>query len=136
VLGGVDIYFQTRPEVDPYFLILMLDPLVLWWRAWFLLRDDADAPLPSFTGSCPILHSSWGYSVAQMDLRWLQPLLEAIQGLLQWGLMALEILQTFFSCGVQPLHRQEVNEWMHLGPICPDCPFSAKLDNTGINTWI
>jgi hypothetical protein len=30
------------PEVDPYFSILMPDTPVGWWRAWFLLRNDAD----------------------------------------------------------------------------------------------
>jgi hypothetical protein len=56
VLDSVVIYVRFRPEVDPYFLILMTDPLVGWRRAWFLLRDDADASLPAFTGSHPIPH--------------------------------------------------------------------------------
>jgi hypothetical protein len=43
-----------QPEVDPFFLILMRDRLVRWRRACFLPRDDADAPLPAFTGSLPI----------------------------------------------------------------------------------
>jgi hypothetical protein len=33
VLGSVDIYVQSGPEVDPYFLILMPDPLIGWRRA-------------------------------------------------------------------------------------------------------
>jgi hypothetical protein len=33
VLGIVDIYVQSGPEVDPYFLILMPDPLIGWRRA-------------------------------------------------------------------------------------------------------
>jgi hypothetical protein len=100
------------------------------------LRDYVDAPIPAFTGSCPIPHPNWGYSVAQMDLRKLQPLVEAAQGLLQRGLMVVEILQTFFSRGVKPLHRREVNTRMLPLPSCPDCPFFAELGNIGINTQI
>jgi hypothetical protein len=44
-LGNVDIFVRFRPKVDPYFSVLMPGPLVGWRRAWFLLRDDADAPL-------------------------------------------------------------------------------------------
>jgi hypothetical protein len=53
-----------------------------------------------FTGSRPISHPNWGYGVAQTDLRRLQPLLQAIQGLLQRVLMGMEILRTCFSRGV------------------------------------
>jgi hypothetical protein len=31
----------------------MPDLLVRWRRAWFLLRDDTDAPLPTIMGSRP-----------------------------------------------------------------------------------
>jgi hypothetical protein len=55
--------------------------------------------------SHPIPHPNWGYGMAQMELRRLQPLLEAVRGLLQRGLIDVEILRTFFSYGVQPLHR-------------------------------
>jgi hypothetical protein len=82
VLGSVDIYVRSGTEVGPYFLILMPDPPVGWRRSWFLLTDDTDVPLPVFTGSRPIPHLSWGYGVAQTDLRRLQPLLEAVRGLL------------------------------------------------------
>jgi hypothetical protein len=74
--------------------------------------------------------------VRQLDLRRLQPLLEAVQGLLQKGPTGVEILQTFFSRGVQPLRRREVNAWMHPGTCCPDCPFPAELGNMGIKTRI
>jgi hypothetical protein len=53
-LGNVDILVHFRPEVDPYFSVLMLDPPIGWRRTWFLLRNDADEPLPAFTGGCPI----------------------------------------------------------------------------------
>jgi hypothetical protein len=56
-------------------------------------------------GSRPIPHPNWGYGMAQMELRRLQPLLEAVRGLLQRGLIDVEILWTFFSYGVQPIHR-------------------------------
>jgi hypothetical protein len=103
MFGPVDIYVRSGPEVDPYFLISMPDPLVGWRRAWFLLRDDADAPLPLFTGSHPVPHPNWGYGVAQTNLSRLQPLLEAVQGLLQRGLMGVEILRIIFSHGAEPL---------------------------------
>jgi hypothetical protein len=32
VLGSVDIYVQSEPKVDPYFLILMPDPSIRWRR--------------------------------------------------------------------------------------------------------
>jgi hypothetical protein len=105
-------------------------------KAWFLLRDDADVPLPAFTGSRPAPYPNRGYRVAQMDLRKLQPLLEAVRGLLQRGLTSVEILHTVLNREVQPLHQWEVDVQMHLGPCCPDCPFSTELGITGINTWI
>jgi hypothetical protein len=104
-LGNMDILVRSGPEVDHYFSIPTPDPPVGWWRAWFLLRNDADVPLPMFTGGCPIPHPNWEYSLAHLDLHWLQPLLEVIRGLLQRGLTGTEIMRTFFSCGVQPLHQ-------------------------------
>jgi hypothetical protein len=98
--GNVDISVCSEPEVDPYFSILMPDPLFGLRRAWFLLRNDADAPLPKFMGGCSIPHPSWEYGVARADLHRLQPLLEIVQGLLQRGLTGVEILRTFFSRGV------------------------------------
>jgi hypothetical protein len=41
-LGNVNILFQSGPEVDPYFSILMPDPSVGWRRARFLSRNFAD----------------------------------------------------------------------------------------------
>jgi hypothetical protein len=73
VLCSVHIYVRFGPNVHPYFLILMADPPIECWRAWFLLRDVADVPLPTFTGSHPIPYPNWGYDVAHMDLRRLQP---------------------------------------------------------------
>jgi hypothetical protein len=87
-------------------------------------------------GNHPVPHPNWRHGVAETDLHRLQPMLQAIRGLLQRGLMDVEILWTFFSRGAQPLRRREVNTRMHLGPSCPDCPFSTDLGNTGINTRI
>jgi hypothetical protein len=98
----VDILVRSRTRVDPYFSILLLDPSVRWRKAWFLLKNDADTSLPVFMGGRPIPHPIWEYSVAQDDLRRLQPLLEIVQGLLQSGLMGMEILWTFISRGVPP----------------------------------
>jgi hypothetical protein len=55
-LGSVDIMVRFRHKIDPYFSIPLLDPLVRWWKAWFLLKNDTDAPLSAFTGGRPIPH--------------------------------------------------------------------------------
>jgi hypothetical protein len=102
----VNILIRSGPKVDPYFSVLMPDPPIRWRRAWFLLRNDANASLPTFTGSHPIPHPYLVYGVAQADLLRLQPLREVIRGLLQKGLMGKEILRTFFSCRVQSLHQR------------------------------
>jgi hypothetical protein len=99
-LGNVDILVHSGPEVDPDFSIPMPDPPVRWQRAWFLLRNDADTSLPVSVGSSSIPHPNWEYGVAWADLHRLQPLLVIIQGLLQRGLMGVEIMRTFFSHGV------------------------------------
>jgi hypothetical protein len=85
-LGNVDILVRSGPEVGPYFSIPMPDPLVGCRRTWFLLRNDADMPLPVFMGGCPIPHPIWVYGVARAELQRLQPLLEIVQGLWQRGL--------------------------------------------------
>jgi hypothetical protein len=48
-------------------------------KKWFYPRNDADAPLPTFTGKCPIPQPSWGYEVAKKDLNKMQHLREVIQ---------------------------------------------------------
>jgi hypothetical protein len=48
----------------------------------------------------------------------------------------VDLLQTFISYRVQPLHQREMTMWIYLGPSCPDHPFSTELDGTEINTWI
>jgi hypothetical protein len=54
VLGNADISVRSGPGVDPYYHLLMSDPLVEWWKVWFFLRNDVDALLPVFTGSRPV----------------------------------------------------------------------------------
>jgi hypothetical protein len=82
MLGSEDIFVRSRPRVDPYFLLPRPDNLVRWKKVWFFLRNDADASLPMFTGSCPVLQPKWGYGVAQKHIRRLQPLCDVIQQLL------------------------------------------------------
>jgi hypothetical protein len=57
--------------------------------------------------------------MTQSNFPRLHPLLKIVRGLLKKGLMGEEILQTFLSCGVQPLHWQEVAIGMLLGLDCP-----------------
>jgi hypothetical protein len=81
-LGNMDIFVRSRPEVDPYFPILISDPPIRWQKVWFFLRNDTDVLLLVFTGSCLIPQPKWGYSVAQKNLCSLQPLCDVIQRLL------------------------------------------------------
>jgi hypothetical protein len=64
VLDSVVIFVRSRPRVDPYFCLLMLNPPVWWWKVWFFFRNNMNAPLPVFTGSRPIPQPKWGYGVA------------------------------------------------------------------------
>jgi hypothetical protein len=73
-LGRVDILVRSESRVDPYFHLPLFDPPVGWWKIWVFLRNDADTPLPTFTGSHPIPQPNWGYCVAQTDLHRLQTL--------------------------------------------------------------
>jgi hypothetical protein len=50
--------------------------------------------------------------------------------------MGIDLLWTFVSRHVQPLHRREMTMWMYPGPSCPDRPFSTELDDMEINTQI
>jgi hypothetical protein len=58
-LGNVDILVRSRPEVDPYFSILMPDYPVGWRRAWFLLRNDVDTLLHAFMGGVGASHPGY-----------------------------------------------------------------------------
>jgi hypothetical protein len=48
----------------------------------------------------------------------------------------MDILRTFVSHHVEPLHQRDKTMWMYPGPSCPDCPFSVELDGTEVNTHI
>jgi hypothetical protein len=54
VLGSVDIFIRNRHGVDPYFHLPMPGSSDGWRKVWFFLRNDTDASLPMFMGSCPI----------------------------------------------------------------------------------
>jgi hypothetical protein len=105
VWGSADILVWSRSGVDPYFCFPMSDPPAGWRKVWFFLRNDADMPLPVFMGGHPIPHPNWEYGVAGADLHRLQPLVDIVRELSQRGLMSAEILQTFFSRGVQMLRQ-------------------------------
>jgi hypothetical protein len=68
VSGGVVIHVKSRQGVDPYFNIPMPKLMKGWHKQWFYLRNDANAPLPVFTGNRPTPHHNWGYRVAKKDL--------------------------------------------------------------------
>jgi hypothetical protein len=78
VIGGAVIHVKSRHEVDPYFNIPMPRLMKGWRKKWFYLMNDTSAPLPVFTGSCPIPLPSWGDGVARMDLGKFQPMREAL----------------------------------------------------------
>jgi hypothetical protein len=63
-----------------------------WRKQWFYLRNDADMPLPAFTGNRLIPHHNWGYEVAKKGLGKLQPVHEVIQQLWREGLSGMHFL--------------------------------------------
>jgi hypothetical protein len=72
VWGCIEIYVRTRPGIIPYFHLSISNPSVGWQKEWFLLRNNATAPLPVVTGKHPTAQLSWGYGVAKKDTRKLQ----------------------------------------------------------------
>jgi hypothetical protein len=66
-LGIMDISVHSGPGADSYYSIPQHDPLVGWWKAWFLLKDEADALLPVFMSGCNIPHPKWEHGEAQTD---------------------------------------------------------------------
>jgi hypothetical protein len=54
--GSVDILVRTGPGSDAYFSIQQPESPIGWQKAWFLLKNEAEALLPAFIGSCPIPH--------------------------------------------------------------------------------
>jgi hypothetical protein len=58
ISGGAVIHVKVVHDVDPYLEIPMPIWMKGWWKKWFYLRNDASAPLPTFTSGRPIpLHS-------------------------------------------------------------------------------
>jgi hypothetical protein len=53
VVVGVDIYAKSRPGVDPYFHLPISRSMDGWQKVWIFLRNEAEAPLLVFMGSCP-----------------------------------------------------------------------------------
>jgi hypothetical protein len=79
VLGGANIYVKYEYGVDPYFHLPMFESMDGWRKVWFFLRNNADTPLPMFTGSRPVPQLNWGYGVVRRDLRKLQFVHEVVQ---------------------------------------------------------
>jgi hypothetical protein len=92
LLGSVDILVRTGPWSDAYFSIPQPNSLIGWQNAWFLLKNEADAPLPPFIDGCPVPDPDWVHPVTQIDFPRLQPLLETVWVLLQKGLTSKGIL--------------------------------------------
>jgi hypothetical protein len=72
--------------------------------------------------------------MTRSDFPHLQPLLKMVRGLLKKGLTGEEILQTFLSRRVQPLHRGEVATGMLPGPRCPTRPSFPRLGGVETDT--
>jgi hypothetical protein len=49
-VGSVDVSIRSGLGVDSYFSFPQPNTLVGWPKAWFLLKNEADAPLPMFMG--------------------------------------------------------------------------------------
>jgi hypothetical protein len=58
--GGAVIHVKPGHGVNPYFNIPITSSIKGWWKKWFYLRNDASAPLPTFTDSHHIPLPSWG----------------------------------------------------------------------------
>jgi hypothetical protein len=61
LLRSVVIHTMSEHGVDPYFNIPMSRSMKGWWKKRFYLRNDADVPLPVFTGKRPIPLPTWGW---------------------------------------------------------------------------
>jgi hypothetical protein len=54
VSRGVVIHVKSGHGVEPYFDIPMPRSLKGWRRKWFYMKNDASAPLPTFTSCRPV----------------------------------------------------------------------------------
>jgi hypothetical protein len=68
IFGGTVIHVESGHGVDYYLEIPLPRSMKGWWKKWFYLSNNASAPLPTFTGGCPILQPSWGDGVTRKDL--------------------------------------------------------------------
>jgi hypothetical protein len=127
-LDGVDVYVKFGPSVDPYFHIPMFDSTDGWQKAWFFLKNDVTAPLPTCTGNRPVPQLNWWYKVAKRDLHKLQCLCEVVQQLRQEGLTSVNLLRTIFNHRVLLLCQWVTTMWMY--------PIYEGLDDVEINIWI
>jgi hypothetical protein len=53
VLDDVDIFVRSGLRVHPYFYLPKFGPPDGWWKVWFFLRNNTNAPLSVFMGSRP-----------------------------------------------------------------------------------
>jgi hypothetical protein len=52
--GGAVIHVKSGHGADPYLEIPMPRSMKGWRKKWFYVKNDESAPLPAFTGDCPI----------------------------------------------------------------------------------
>jgi hypothetical protein len=81
ISGGTIIHVKFRHGIHPYFDIHMPRSMKGWRKKWFYLRNDASAPLLTFTDDHPIPLPTWAYGVARKHLGKLQPMREVLQQL-------------------------------------------------------
>jgi hypothetical protein len=136
VWGYTEIHVRSGPGINPYFRLSVFNSSVGWWKEWFFLRNDIEAPNPMVTGKRPAIQPSWRYGVAKKDARKLQPMRDILQSLLRDGLMGVDLLHTFIGRHVQPLRWLEVTMWRYSGLSCPDHPFSAELVNAEVDSQV
>jgi hypothetical protein len=121
-LGSVDISVHFGPGADSYFSIPQPDPPIVWWKAWFLLKDGADAPHPTFMGGCPIPIPAGSMGWPRLISPGCGPYLR-FWGVTSKSLIGEEMIQTFLDCLVQPLRQQEAAMGKYSGPGCLVCPY-------------
>jgi hypothetical protein len=60
VWGSTNIFVWSGSGVDLYFHFPMSDPPAGWRKVRFFFRNNADEPLPIFTGAAPSLNLNGG----------------------------------------------------------------------------
>jgi hypothetical protein len=79
ISGGAVIHVMLGHGVDPYLEIPMPRLMKGWQKRWFFLRNDDPAPLPAFSGGCPIPLTPWGEGAIRKDLCRRQTLRENLE---------------------------------------------------------